>query len=73
MRRQLYTLKIGYIYTPVLVLGGLIAFLIALAFRREKPVALTIAIETAVQNTSVATILLRTTLSQPWADIRLVV
>lgn len=54
----------------LLTSGGLLAFLVALLFKREKAIALTIGIETSVQNTSIAIILLRTTLPQPWADIR---
>ena len=61
MRRQL----------PICFLsGGLLGLLIGLAARRPRPEAFTIAIETAIQNTSIATILLRTSLPQPWADIR---
>ena len=51
-------------------LGFLFGFVIALITKREKPVALTIGIETAVQNTSIAIILLRTSLDPPWSEIR---
>lgn len=53
-------------------LGGFFGLVIALLARLKKPLAITIAIETAVQNTNIATIILRTSLPQPWADIRYV-
>ncbi|XP_067943394.1 ileal sodium/bile acid cotransporter-like [Watersipora subatra] len=44
-------------------------FLIALAALRDKSLAVTVGLETAFQNSNLPTIMLRTSLNQPWADI----
>ncbi|XP_067942698.1 P3 protein-like [Watersipora subatra] len=51
------------------VAGGVLGFLIALACQQGKTLAITIGVETAIQNLKIVTIMLRTSLPQPWADI----
>ncbi|XP_067942453.1 ileal sodium/bile acid cotransporter-like [Watersipora subatra] len=53
--------------------GGLLGFFIALICRQGKPIAVTIGIESAIQNINIATIILKTSLPQPWADISSVI
>ncbi|XP_067943383.1 sodium-dependent organic anion transporter-like [Watersipora subatra] len=61
------TLTLCCFFLPYI--AGILGFLIALACQQGSKLALTIGVETAVQNLNIAIILLRSSLPPPWGDI----